>query len=139
MVDSGRAMTMRSRRVLLAGLAGTAVLSVGLFVGLDLIPEPRTPAQSGAIGGPFALLAGDGQKLSARDFRGKWLLIYFGYTHCPDICPTTLSNLADTLAELGPAAARVQVLFVTLDPERDTPKVLLDYTAAFDSWIIGLT
>jgi protein SCO1/2 len=80
-----------------------------------------------------------GNRVTDRDFRGKWLLIFFGYTHCPDVCPTTLSNLADTLAELDKAADRVQVLFMTLDPERDSPKVLLDYTAAFDRRIIGLT
>jgi protein SCO1/2 len=74
-----------------------------------------------------------------QDFRGKWLLVFFGYTRCPDVCPTTLSDIADALAKLGPLADRVQPLFVTVDPSRDTQPVLADYTAAFDPRIIGLT
>jgi protein SCO1/2 len=66
-------------------------------------------------------------------------LVFFGYTHCPDICPTTLGNIAASLAQLGPLAARVQPLFITLDPDRDTRQVLMDYTSAFDPRIIGLS
>jgi protein SCO1/2 len=77
--------------------------------------------------------------VSDRDFRGKWLLVFFGYTHCPDVCPTTLSEIADTLAKLGPLADRLQPIFITLDPKRDTQQVLAGYTAAFDPRILGLT
>jgi len=91
------------------------------------------------IGGPFELLDSSGLRVSDRDFRGKWLLIFFGYTHCPDVCPTTLNDIAETMAQLRQLAGRVQPLFITVDPERDTPQVLSEYTAAFDSRIIGLT
>jgi protein SCO1/2 len=72
-------------------------------------------------------------------FRGKWLLLYFGYANCPDICPTTLNDIAETLARLGPAADRVQPLFITIDPERDTPAAIGAYVNNFDPRIIGLT
>lgn len=96
--------------------------------------------QTLTIGGPFQLVsAKTGQDVSDRDFRGKWLLIFFGYTHCPDVCPTTLSNIAEALGELGPLAAQIQPLFITVDPERDTVRVMGDYTSAFDPRIVGLS
>ncbi len=96
---------------------------------------PRTTA----IGGPFALVQGDGRPVTDRDFRGKYLLIYFGYTSCPDVCPTTLASVATALDRLGRTADRVQPLFVTVDPERDTPPVVLRYAASFSPRLIGLT
>lgn len=96
--------------------------------------------QAPSIGGPFQLIdAKSGREVSDRDFRGKWLLVFFGYTHCPDVCPKTLSEIADTLTQLGPLADRVQPLFITVDPLRDTQQALADYTAAFDPRILGLT
>jgi len=96
------------------------------------------PAPS--VGGPFELIdARSGHQVSDRDFRGKWLLIFFGYTHCPDVCPTTLSNIAEAMNQLGPDAGRIVPLFVTVDPERDTLPVLVDYTALFDPRIVGLS
>lgn len=82
--------------------------------------------------------ANDGKAVSAADYRGKVTLLYFGYTFCPDVCPLTLSNVARVLKTLGPAAAGVRVLFVTVDPNRDTPAVLKQYVAAFDPHIDGL-
>jgi protein SCO1/2 len=96
--------------------------------------------QAPTIGGPFELNdATTGRQVSNLDFHGKWLLVFFGYTHCPDVCPTTLNNIAESIAELGPLAERIQPLFITVDPERDTRQILADYTAAFDRRIIGLT
>lgn len=96
--------------------------------------------QGPTIGGPFQLVnAATGRNVSDRDFRGKWLLIFFGYTHCPDVCPTTLSNISEAMNQLGPLAGRIQPLFITVDPERDTPPVLVDYTSAFDPRIVGLS
>lgn len=96
--------------------------------------------QAPTIGGPFQLVnAATGRQVSDRDFRGKWLLIFFGYTHCPDVCPTTLANIAEAMSQLGPLAAQIQPLFITLDPERDTLPVLVDYTSAFDPRILGLS
>jgi protein SCO1/2 len=91
------------------------------------------------IGGPFALQDGNGKSITDKDFRGKYMLVYFGYTFCPDVCPTTLNAVADAMEKLGPVAARVQPLFITVDPARDTPAVVKQYAAAFGPRIVGLT
>ena len=96
--------------------------------------------QAPSIGGPFELVnAATGRQVSDQEFRGKWLLVFFGYTHCPDICPTTLGNIAESMSQLGPLAGQVQPLFITIDPERDTRQVLVDYTSVFDPRIMALT
>lgn len=92
-----------------------------------------------AIGGPFALEDGHGKPVTDRDFRGKYMLVYFGYTFCPDVCPTTLNAVADAMDKLGAKANRVQPLFITVDPKRDTPSVVRQYAAAFGPRIVGLT
>ncbi len=92
------------------------------------------------IGGPFTLQDGAGKPVTDRDFRGKYMLVYFGYTFCPDVCPTTLNAVADAMDKLGPAgAARIQPVFITVDPKRDTPSVVKQYAAAFGPSVIGLT
>lgn len=91
------------------------------------------------IGGPFTLRDGTGKPVTDKDFRGKYMLVYFGYTFCPDVCPTTLNAVADAMDKLGPAASRVQPLFITVDPKRDTPAVVKQYAAAFGPSIEGLT
>ena len=100
--------------------------------------SPSTGDQP-VIGGPFTLLDSNGKPVTDRDFRGKYLLVYFGYTFCPDVCPTTLNEITTTLDSLGAKAARVQPLFVTVDPQRDTPAVLRTYTAVFSPRLIALT
>jgi protein SCO1/2 len=96
-------------------------------------------AKTVTIGGPFALTAADGATVRDADLRGRWLLVTFGYTFCPDICPTTLAAVAEALDRLGADAARVQPVFITVDPQRDTPAVVGAYAAAFDARILGLT
>jgi protein SCO1/2 len=91
------------------------------------------------LGGPFTLVDQTGHVRTDRDFRGRWVLVYFGYTSCPDVCPTTLQEIADALHRMGPQAARVVPLFVTLDPERDRPAILAKYVAAFGPEFVGLT
>jgi protein SCO1/2 len=86
----------------------------------------------------FALTDHNGQPRTLADFRGKVVLVFFGYTHCPDVCPTTMAEMAGVMKELGPQAERVQVLFITLDPQRDTPEVLKAYVPAFDARFLGL-
>ena len=81
----------------------------------------------------------NGRSVTSEDFRGRFQLIAFGYTYCPDICPTTLVEMAEVLKQLGDRAARVQAIFISVDPERDTGKVLLTYTEFFDPRILGLT
>jgi len=87
----------------------------------------------------FALTDGDGQTVRAGKFRGKVTLLYFGYTHCPDVCPTTLAKLAKAVATLGAGADRVRVLFVSVDPQRDRPATLRSYTGYFGPRFVGLT
>lgn len=82
--------------------------------------------------------ASDGQVVSAKDFRGREVLLYFGYTNCPDVCPTTLANISEALNKLGPDATKVRVLFVTVDPDRDTLNVLKTYVKAFSPEMVGL-
>ncbi len=91
------------------------------------------------LGGPFRLVAGDGRVVTDRDFPGQALLIYFGYTNCPDVCPLTLRRMAEAIDQLGAEGTRVQPLFITVDPTRDTPDVMRRYTAAISPRLIGLT
>lgn len=91
------------------------------------------------IGGPFSLTSGDGKTVSDRDFRGKYMLIYFGYTFCPDVCPTSLNTMAEALDRLGPLGEKVQPIFITVDPKRDDPAAVKQYAAAFGPRMLGLT
>ena len=99
--------------------------------------QTATPPEGSAVS--FALTAADGSAVTERTYRGKWLVVYFGYTFCPDVCPTTLMEIAGTLEKLGPRADMVRGLFVTVDPKRDTPEILSAYIKSFDPRIIGLT
>jgi len=103
-------------------------------------PKFRGTDITGAdFGKALSLTGHDGKPRTLADFRGKLVVLFFGYTHCPDVCPTTLADTAAALKQLGAAAARVQVLFVTVDPERDTPALLAQYVPAFDPSFLGLT
>jgi protein SCO1/2 len=114
------------------------LLSV-LFGSALVIGRSSTHAASAVtIGGPFTLSTPDGATVTDQTYRGKWLLVYFGYTFCPNSCPTMLLDIATALKELGPDAARVQALFITIDPQRDTPQVMQQYTGSFDPRILGL-
>ena len=92
-----------------------------------------------SVGGPFALVDGDDRPVTDKTWRGKYMLVYFGYTFCPDVCPTTLTNVADALERMGAKADRVQLVFITVDPRRDTPAVVKQYAAAFGPRVAGLT
>ena len=98
--------------------------------------RPTSPAP--AFGRDFALTDHTGKPRTLADFRGKVVVLFFGYTQCPDVCPTTLAELAEAMKTPGPDASRVQVLFVTVDPERDTPELLAHYVPAFDPSFLGL-
>ena len=95
--------------------------------------------RSDTVGGPWSLTSSNGGKLTDRDLRGHPVLLYFGYTSCPDICPATLASVAEALRLLGPRAGSLRPLFVTVDPTRDTPRKLRDYLSAFDPRFVGLT
>ena len=111
------------------------MLSVAVFL---VLRPSGAPTGVGAIGGPFSLVSEDGREVTERDFVGGPLLVFFGYTHCPDVCPTTLFDLSEVLKAVG-ADKKVGGLFVTVDPARDTPAVLKEYLAAFDPRIRGLS
>lgn len=117
-------------------LSGLAVTPPGAralaWLGQTLSPRP-------AVGGPFSLVDHNGQRRTQRDFAGRPMLLFFGFTHCPDVCPTTLASVSRWLAGVGPEADRITAVFVTVDPERDTPHVLAEYMQAFDPRIAGLT
>ncbi|MBV9992798.1 MAG: SCO family protein [Alphaproteobacteria bacterium] len=98
-----------------------------------------TTSGSAAVGGPFALVDQDGHARSEADFKGRFMLVYFGYSFCPDVCPTTLAMVSDALSKLGPERARIVPVFVSVDPDRDTPKVLKDYLKSFGPDFVGLT
>ena len=114
-----------------------ALVAFASMAALAWALHPSAPATV-AIGGPFQLVDQDGKPVSDRTFRGEPMVVFFGYTHCPDVCPTVLADLTQVFAKLGPKAP-VRGLFVTVDPERDTPKIMKDYVANFDPRIEGLT
>ena len=107
--------------------------------------QPETPrfkltdVTGASFGKGFALTDHNGQRRTLADFRGKVVTLFFGFTHCPDVCPTTMVEMAAVMKELGPDADRLQVLFVTVDPERDTAEVLKRYVPAFHPTFLGLT
>jgi protein SCO1 len=125
-------------------LVAAAALALGLVVGYSLLTSPASKSFeavdiSGADWGRgFDLTDHRGARRTLADFRGKVVMLTFGYTHCPDMCPTTLALLAGTLERLGTDAREVQVLFVTVDPKRDTPQVLAQYVPAFHPSFLGM-
>ena len=118
---------------------------IGLFFGVLLLGAGATMWLGGsssmgpAIGGPFALTDTGGKPFIDKDLRGSYAVLYFGYTFCPDVCPTTLNQLAEALDRLGPKAKLVRPVFITIDPRRDTPGVMKQYVQAFSPDLIGLT
>src|SRR6516164_1182229 len=132
----------RNIRMLLAGAVSLMVISAGGLAALMLIPASMpnvTSSLTGAIGGPFTLTAADGRTVTDQTYRGKWLLIYFGYTSCPDACPTALDNIGVALDRLGAETAVVQPIFITVDPKRDNREALAEYLKSFDPRIVALT
>src|SRR5881398_2813393 len=122
--------------------AALLVVAAGVLLALAVRETPRGAAGTAlasAIGGPFRLIDQNGKAVSDADLKGKWQLVFFGYTHCPDACPTALNEIALALDRLGAKREQVEVIFITVDPERDTPEVLKSYGASFDTPIIALT
>jgi protein SCO1/2 len=119
---------------------GLQTLTNIVFAMALILSQPSWAATSSVtIGGPFTLIAPDGTTVTDQTFRGKWLLVYFGYTFCPNTCPMTLNEIATVLEKLGADAAKLKPLFITVDPQRDTREVLEQYTQSFDPRIVGLT
>ena len=123
-------------------------LLLSLLLGLALAacsgqPSAEAPLKGAAIGGPFTLTDQNGRKVTDRDFAGKYRIVYFGYSHCPDVCPTDLQQIGEALTRFEKKdprrGAEVQPIFITVDPERDTPEALKPWVAAFHPRLIGLT
>ena len=133
-------MTARTSQIVLvfsAFLAGLVIfLGVILFATGHLSGSGPGPS---AIGGPFNLIDQDGKPITDQDLKGRPFLVFFGYTHCPDVCPTTLFELSEVMHALGKDADRINALFITVDPERDTAAVIKDYLSSFDPHVRGAT
>ncbi len=122
-------------------LFGACFLALALLAGLAWRAGVFAPPSAPGPGGAFALVDRQGQPVTERVLRGKWSVVFFGFTYCPDVCPTTLAALGQAQSQLGPKAKDLQVIFISLDPERDTPAQLNTYLAndAFPKGTIGLT
>jgi len=114
-------------------------LAIGLAAVFFLIGGLRTDAPVSSIGGPFQLTDQTGASVTEKSLKGKPTLMFFGFTHCPDVCPTSLFEISEVLRAMGPDAGRVNAYFVSVDPERDTPAVMKDYLQSFDPHLKGLT
>ena len=133
---------IRTPQALIPYLAMIAAVIAGLLWHAgDQVGRLGRAVQTGSaqIGGPFALIDQDGKTRTDGDFHGRFALIYFGYSFCPDVCPTTLAEMGAALDKLGPKRSRVVPLLITIDPERDTPKILHDYMKSFGPDFVGLT
>jgi len=126
----------RSRTFAIRAVATVVVVAL-LGLAVFLLTSPREGSRAALIGGPFALQRGDGRTVSDQTLKGRPFLVYFGYTHCPDVCPTELAQISDILTKMGDKS--IPALFITVDPERDTPKVMQDYVSSFNPAIIGLS
>jgi protein SCO1/2 len=134
-------MTLRHVRhlTMLAAFVAGLVLSLGVLLTLrEQTAAPGAPPAA-AIGGPFRLIDQDGRTVTEADLKGRPSLVFFGFTHCPDVCPTTLFDISQIMAALGPDADRTRAVFITVDPERDTQEVLKGYLSSFDPHVSGLT
>lgn len=132
-------MNRRLLLPLLVFLLGAAALAAAAFI--TFAPASRQGGQSlaSSVGGPFTLTTAEGKTLTDKDLRGAPFLVFFGFTHCPEVCPTTLFELTTLLGKLGAEADKLNVLFVSVDPERDTPAQLSLYLQSFDPRIVGLS
>jgi protein SCO1/2 len=124
--------------VIAAFLAGLVLVLAAVLAATSYFSS-RSPAAIGAVGGPFRLEDQNGAAITDQTMKGRPYLLFFGYTHCPDVCPTTLFEISEVLKALGKDADRTGALFITVDPERDTPAMLKDYLSNFDPHLRGLT
>jgi protein SCO1/2 len=128
--------TVTSKRLI--PLSFLVLGALGLAAAAYVTLPARTERQFATIGGPFALTTPDGRLVTEADLKGHPFLVFFGYTHCPDTCPTSLFEISEVFKAMGPDK-KVAALFITIDPERDTPAALKEYVSSFDPRIIGLS
>lgn len=131
-------MTLKSMRYILWALVAMAVAGIVLFT----MRQPENASQQGSkivIGGPFTMTSHLGQPVTEKDYLGRPMAMFFGFTNCPDICPTTLLRMTELMTKLGPDADTLQVVLVSVDPERDTPAILKSYLQQFDPRFSAMT
>ena len=142
-MTSTKTTQLRRIRFSLWILVAAAALALGgaYFVRTIGIREPPPPVTVGeaAIRSEFSLIDHNGNRVTEADFLGRWQLVFFGFTHCPDVCPTTLAYMANVLDRFGGEVERVAPIFITVDPSRDTPEVMAEYVQAFHPKLVGLT
>ena len=142
-MTSTKTTQLRRIRFSLWILVAAAVLALGgaYFVRTIGVREPPPPVTVGeaAIRSEFSLIDHNGNRVTEADFLGRWQLVFFGFTHCPDVCPTTLAYMASVLDRFGGEVERVAPIFITVDPSRDTPQVMAEYVQAFHPKLVGLT
>ncbi|MGY8706975.1 SCO family protein [Bradyrhizobium sp. 18BD] len=126
-------------RPLVIATAFAASLAVGLLILFWAMGGVSKVAQPAAIGGPFQLTDQNGKAVTDKNLKGKPTLIFFGYTHCPDVCPTSLFEISEVLRAMGRDADKVNAVFISVDPERDTPATMKDYLSSFDPHLEGLS
>ena len=131
-------MSRATRPLVIIG-AFAATLAIGLFAMLWAMDGLKQVTASAAIGGPFQLTDQAGERVTERNLQGRPTLIFFGFTHCPDVCPTSLFEISEVLRVMGKDADRVNAYFVSVDPERDTAAAMKDYLSSFDPHLKGLT
>ena len=131
----GRLLIVVLLGFLTGALGGAALL---LITRGTPVPQVATSGKA-LIGGPFTLVDQSGKTVTDKDFRGRYMLVFFGFTHCPDVCPAELQVMADALGQLGPKAAEILPVFITLDSERDTPQAVGAYVKNFGPNFVGLT
>src|SRR5436190_4770765 len=129
----------RLSRPLIIIAAFVVSLAIGLAATLWLTGGGRTLSAASAIGGPFHLVDQNGAAVSDKNLDGRPTIIFFGFTRCPDVCPTALFEMSEVLKAMGPDAGRMNAYFVSVDPERDTPQIMKDYLGSFDPNLKGLT
>jgi len=135
-------MNQRLIRLAIGTLIGLLIAAGIVWWQISSLPtgsSSGTQTGTALIGGPFSLTDQTGRPVTDADYRGRYLLIYFGFTFCPDVCPTELHVMATALDQLGPQGDRVQPMFITVDPERDTPSQLAGYVSQFHPRMVGLT
>ena len=142
-MTSTKTTQLRRIRFSLWFLVAAAALALGgaYFVRTIGVREPPPPVTVGeaAIRSEFSLIDHNGNRVTEADFLGRWQLVFFGFTHCPDVCPTTLAYMANVLDRFGEEVERVAPIFITVDPSRDTPEVMAEYVRTFHPKLVGLT
>jgi protein SCO1/2 len=131
-------MILKRSLLLPLGVLLVAALTL-LATVLLLVPEPQQNQSRVPIGGPFRLTSHEGKPFTDQDLKGKPFVVFFGFTHCPEVCPTTLYDLTQDLEALGKDADKLRVAFITVDPAQDTPELMKTYLSSFDPRIVGLT